>query len=169
MTPDETKALWRTLPMAKDNDWRKIDAQIELNPKAWEAVALFLKEKDMNALPLGRNEIGYGAFANVAEYETKAENVFELHRRYIDVQLMARGSEVVVVADKEQAREPQGDFNEEGDFILFADAENTRRVVVSADSYQAFFPSDAHKPCIAPDGLPRPVRKVCIKIPYESF
>lgn len=71
MTEKEVKTLWRTLPLAKDNDLSKLDAQIERNPVVWEAVAIFLIEQDLNALPLGRNEIGEGAFANVAEYETK--------------------------------------------------------------------------------------------------
>ena len=168
MTVTEIKALWRTLPLAKDNDLCRLDAQIERNLVVWETVAFFLKGQDLNVLPLGRNEIGDGAFANVAEYETKRQNMYELHRQYIDVQLLTRGCEVVFVADKEQAREPQGEFNEEGDFILYADADNARRVVVSPDSYQVFYPSDAHKPCMAVDGQPQPVRKVCVKIPYAE-
>lgn len=168
MTEKEVKTLWRTLPLAKDNDLSKLDAQIERNPAVWEAVAIFLKEQDLNALPLGRNEIGEGAFANVAEYETKLQNMYELHRKYIDVQLLTRGSEVVFVADKEHANKAQGDFNVEGDFILYVDADNARQVVVSPDSYQVFYPSDAHKPCMAVDGCPQTVRKVCVKIPYAE-
>ena len=168
MNVTEIKALWRTLPLAGDNDLSKLDAQIERTPGVWEAVAVFLKEKDMKALPLGRNEIGEGAFANVAEYETKLQNMYELHRRYIDVQLLAYGREAVFVADKGQAREPQGEFNEEGDFILYADAAGARQVVVSPESYQVFYPSDAHKPCMAVEGCPQPVRKVCVKIPYAE-
>lgn len=168
MNVTEIKALWRTLPLADDNDLSKLDAQIERTPGVWEAVAEFLKEKDMKALPLGRNEIGEGAFANVAEYETKLQNMYELHRRYIDVQLLAYGREAVFVADKGQAREPQGEFNEEGDFILYADAACARQVMVSPESYQVFYPSDAHKPCMAVDGCPQPVRKVCVKIPYAE-
>lgn len=166
MTTDEIKTLWHSLPLSKDNDLSKLDAQIELNPKVWEAVAAFLKEKDLNALPLGRNEIGEGAFANVAEYETKLQNMYELHRRYIDVQLLAYGSEAVFVADKDQAREPQGDFNEANDYILFANADGARCVTVSPESYQMFYPSDAHKPSMAVDGRPQRVRKVCVKVPY---
>lgn len=168
MNVTEIKALWRTLPLADDNDLSKLDAQIERTPGVWEAVAVFLKEKDMKALPLGRNEIGEGAFANVAEYETKLQNMYELHRRYIDVQLLAYGREAVFVADKGQAREPQGEFNEEGDFILYAEAAGARQVMVSPESYQVFYPSDAHKPCMAVEGCPQPVRKVCVKIPYAE-
>lgn len=162
----EIKALWRTMPLAPDNDLGRLDAQIERNPSAWEAVALFLQEQDLDALPLGRNEIGEGAFANVAEYETKRENLYELHRRYTDLQLLTRGCEAVFVADREQACEPQGAFNEEGDYILYASAAGARRVLVSPASYQLFFPQDAHKPCMAVGGTPQPVRKVCVKIPY---
>ena len=168
MTTSEIKALWRTLPLSMDNNMDKLDNQIELNPAAWEAVAVFLKEKDLDALPIGRNEIGNGAYANVAEYETKLHNVFELHRKYIDVQLLTRGCEAVFVADKELAKEPQGEFNEEGDYILYCKADNAHQVVVSPTSYQVFYPSDAHKPSMALDGSPQPVRKVCVKIPYKT-
>ena len=166
MNITEIKTLWRTMPLAKDNDLCRLDEQIERNPKVWEAVALFLLEKDLNALPLGRNEIGGGAYANVAEYETRLQNVYELHRRYIDVQLLTQGCEAVFVADKEQVCDPQGEFNEEGDYILYNDADNARCVVVSPQSYQLFYPSDAHKPCMAVDGKPQLVRKVCVKVPY---
>ncbi len=166
MTTADIKALWRTLPLAADNDFCMLDEQIERNPRAWEAVAHFLQTEDLNQLPLGRNEIGEGAYANVAEYETKLQNVYELHRRYIDVQLLATGREEVFVADSSQARNPQGDFNDEGDYILYAEADNARCVLVAPDSFQVFFPSDAHKPCMALDGKPAPVRKICVKVPY---
>lgn len=169
MTATEIKMLWRTLPLATDNDLSRLDAQIESNPVVWETVAFFLKNQDLNALPLGRNEIGDGAFANVAEYETKRQNMYELHRQYIDVQLLTYGCEEVFVADKEQARLPQGEFNEEGDFILYAEADNAHSVKVSPNSYQVFYPSDAHKPCMAVDGQPQPVRKVCVKIPFAAI
>ena len=94
------------------------------------------------------------------------QNVYELHRRYIDVQLLASGEETVFVASKEDAREPQGEFNDEGDSILYAQADNARCVRVSPSSYQLFFPSDAHMPCMAVDGRPAPVRKICVKVPF---
>ena len=168
MNISDIKALWRTLPLAKDNDLQKLDEQIERNPQTWQAVAQWLQKTDLNALPLGRNEIGEGAYANVAEYETRLANVYELHRRYIDVQLLARGEEAVYVADKENALEPQGEFNEAGDCILYADADKARCVKVSPTSYQLFFPSDAHKPCMAVGDAPQPVRKICVKIPFEG-
>lgn len=107
MNISDIKALWRTLPLAKDNDLQKLDEQIERNPQTWQAVAQWLQKTDLNALPLGRNEIGEGAYANVAEYETRLANVYELHRRYIDVQLLARGEEAVYVAEKAMHLNPR--------------------------------------------------------------
>lgn len=168
MNTSEIKALWRKLPLAKDNNLEQLDEQIERCPQVWQAVAQWLQTTDFEVLPLGRNEIGEGAYANVAEYETKLANVYELHRRYIDVQLLGHGVENVFVAPKEDARGQQGEFNEEGDFVLFDDAENARCLVVSPASYQLFFPTDAHKPCMAVDAKPQPVRKVCVKVPVKD-
>lgn len=162
----EIKQRWRTLPLAAENDLRALDRQITLNPLAWEAVARFLQNTDLDALPLGRNDIAEGAFANVQEYETKTASKYELHRRYIDVQLLTRGEEWVYVAPVADAHDPQGAFDTEADCILYASAVSERRVVVSPRSYLILYPSDAHMPCMAIDGVSRPVRKIVVKIPY---
>ncbi len=166
MNTENIKTLWRSLPLSAENDLDKMDEQIEKSPKTWEAVACFLLEKDLDALPLGRNEIGEGAFANVQEYETKLQSKFELHRRYIDVQLLSRGEELVFVTPKEEAREPQAEFDEANDFILYASATTMKKVKVSPEDYLILYPSDAHQPCMAIDEQSKPVRKIVVKIPY---
>lgn len=166
MNTEDIKALWRRLPLSGDNDFAVLDAQIGKNPEAWQAVAQFLLTADLAALPLGRNEIGEGCFANVQEYETKLQSVYELHRRYIDVQLLVTGEEIIFVAPKEQATEPQGEFDIANDFILYASVQSPRQRKVSPVSYQILYPSDAHMPCMAIDGRPAEVRKICVKIPY---
>ena len=166
MDAQDIKTLWRTLPLSKSNDLVKLDEQIERAPQTWLAVARFLLDADLSALPLGRNEIGEGAFANVQEYETRLTSKYELHRRYIDVQLLSRGQELVYVAPKEDACDPQGDFDEKNDFVLYATAKGETPIVVSTKSYLILYPTDAHMPCMAMDGRPQPVRKIVVKIPY---
>ena len=168
MNASEVKALWRQLPLSAANDLRQLDEQVERAPEVWQAVACFLQRTDLDTLPLGRNEIGEGAFANVQEYETKTVSKYELHRRYIDVQLLCRGRELVYVAPVAQAREPQGEFDEAKDFILYATATDPRAVEVSPSNYLVLYPSDAHMPCMAIDGKPEPVRKIVVKIPYAG-
>ena len=166
MEKESIKALWHALPLAKENDTEMLEKQIDLQPQVWEAVGLFLRDTDLNTLPLGRNEIGEGAFANVQEYNTKLESVYELHRRYIDVQLLTRGEEYVFVANRDDAREPQGEFNTEKDFILYATASNEKQVLVSPTSWLILYPTDAHMPCMAIDNTSMPVRKIVVKIPF---
>lgn len=166
MDVNDIKQLWRTLPLAAENDLQALDQQITRNPDVWQAVARFLLDTDLNALPLGRNEIAEGAFANVQAYDTKTTSQYELHRRYIDVQLLTQGEEWVYVAPVADAREPQGTFDTEADFMLYASAISQQRVLVSPSSYLVLYPSDAHMPCMAIDGVSRPVRKIVVKIPY---
>lgn len=166
MEKENIKALWRSLPLATENDQEMLAKQIDQQPQVWEKVGLFLRDTDLGTLPLGRNEIGEGAFANVQEYETKLESKYELHRKYIDVQLLTSGEEWVYVANREDACEPQGEFDTEKDFILFATARHEKRVRVSPDSWLILYPTDAHMPCMAIDGTSHPVRKIVVKIPF---
>ena len=166
MEKENIKALWRSLPLATENDQEMLAKQIDQQPQVWEKVGLFLRDTDLGTLPLGRNEIGEGAFANVQEYETKLESKYELHRKYIDVQLLTSGEEWVYVANREDAYEPQGEFDTEKDFILFATAQHEKRVRVSPDSWLILYPTDAHMPCMAIDGTSHPVRKIVVKIPF---
>ena len=165
MEKESIKGLWHSLPLASENDMRMLEEQIDLHPEVWETAGVFLRDTDLAALPLGRNEVGAGCFANVQEYNTKLESKYELHRRYIDVQLLTSGEELVYVADREDAREPQGEFNTKNDFILYASATKERKVTVSPESWLILYPTDAHMPCMAIDGVSRPVRKIVVKIP----
>ncbi len=162
---EEVKALWRSLPLAEENNLEQMDRQIESSPQVWQCVAQFLKEANLDTLPPGRNEIGEGAFCNVQEYETRLQSKYELHRRYIDVQLLTRGEELVWMAPKESALEPQGQFDQEADFILFQTARQATAVKVTPHSWLILFPTDAHMPCMAIDGKSREVRKIVVKIP----
>ena len=58
----------------------------------------WLQSTDLAALPLGRQEIdGDKVYANVQEYETKETFGIEAHRRYIDIQMLVFGKEILGV------------------------------------------------------------------------
>lgn len=156
------------MPLGEGNDLQQMDVQIDRNPQLWERVAKWIRHTELSFLPIGRNEIGEGAFANVAEYETKLKNVFEAHRQYIDVQLLCSGEEIAEVAPLDKAKGKKGAYNAEGDCVLFADAEERVSRLISTKSWQLFFPNEAHKPCMAVGGKPAAVRKICIKIPFSA-
>lgn len=133
----------------------------------------FLAAGDPLALPLGKTEIdGERLFALVQEYEPKplAEGRFEAHRRYWDLQVVARGAERMGWAnlDRMTVDEPYdaardvGFFRGKGDLIH-----------VPAGGFTIFGPQDVHMPGLVPDRVPEnpaplPVRKIVFKIEWAA-
>lgn len=132
-----------------------------LHPRLVRALE-FLRREDLMALPLGRIELeGDLLFALVQEYTTKdaAQCRWEAHRKYHDVQFVARGVERIGVChidfmQVEQPHDAERDvafFRGEGDFIT-----------LRAGSFAIFAPQDVHLPCTVA-GQPELVRKIVIK------
>ncbi|MGH8020289.1 MAG: YhcH/YjgK/YiaL family protein [Opitutaceae bacterium] len=112
----------------------------------------------------GRHEIeGDSLFALVQTVQTgpAAEKRFEAHRRYIDIQYVAPGSEIMEYSALDDLR-PTGTFDEQKDFGLFHDPASATRLLVDAGSFAIYYPQDGHKPCCSA-GAPATVRKIVIK------
>ena len=123
---------------------------------------LFLKEKG-NDLPLGRNEIdGDELYANVVEYETKSEGVYEGHKDYVDVQYIVSGCEDMEFINAAYAKVKKP-YDKDGDYALFEDASFASRVTVHAGEFAVFFPDDIHKPSLATENCSN-VKKVIVKV-----
>ena len=77
----------------------------------------FMEKTDLKSLPLGRTEIcGDRVFANVMEAQARDEEKlnFEIHRKYMDIQIDLEGTEAILVGLGEvQEKEP---FSPEKDF-----------------------------------------------------
>ena len=160
---------WRSLSLHSDTDRVQLGRQVAANPGQWQAVYDFLKDNDLATLALGRHEIvPGGAYANVQEYQTKLENVFEAHRDYIDVQILVSGEEVIDVADLADALDCTMEYDKERDCVLYASAAKVRSLDADPSAWFVFFPSDLHRPGMAKDATPSPVRKVVAKIPVAE-
>ena len=123
-----------------------------------------LSHKD-TAIEAGRYEIdGDKAYAMVHNYTTAPapERKLESHRRYIDIQYILSGTELIewaLIASLE-ARAPYSD-NE--DVIFYRDCDRATSLILEAGMFVVFYPSDAHKPgCSA--GKPQFVRKIVVKM-----
>lgn len=113
-------------------------------------------------LPVGRYELdGSNLFVLVQEYGTKPveEGFWEAHRRYIDLQYVASGTEGMGYANihslQQEEYQPAKDLlplHGEGD-----------QVILNAGSFVLLFPEDAHMPGMAV-GSPEAVRKIVVKI-----
>ena len=121
----------------------------------------FLADTDFSKLPDGRVEIdGDNVFANLMTVETKpANDTPEAHRKYIDIQYLISGHEVIAVAPLEEMT--QVESRPQNDIWFYRG--NTVRVVIGNGRFTVHFPGDAHAPGIALE-KPQTVRKCVVKV-----
>ena len=121
----------------------------------------YLTGTELETVEAGRVEIdGERVFALFQSYETKPENDRpEAHRKYIDIQYLIEGEELIGVAPL-ASMERVAEAAPERD-IWFYEGE-TAKLPLGGGRFAILFPQDAHAPCIAagecrPATLPRPV------------
>ena len=140
-----------------------------IGPAAMTKVMGFLRRTDLNGLADGKIEIdGEKVFALVQRYETVVMTVpkFECHRKYIDIQYIASGSEIIGWAPLERLNITEA-YNA-GKDACFGTVANGgwTSVRLQAGQLAVFYPEDGHAPKIAV-GEPSPVMKIVVKIAIE--
>lgn len=132
-----------------------------MNPNLDTAIDFILKT-DLNTLPEGRTEIdGEAVFANVMTAQTHelAEDSYEIHYQYMDIQIDLSGAEVIATGKGEQT--PLGE--QKGDFLAVRSAEGARCRL--GDGYfQICMPLEAHGPGGWTEGVPETIRKCVFKV-----
>lgn len=107
-----------------------------------------------------------GAFAIEQVYETKlrADGFFESHQKYIDVQVVVEGEELMEVVDVSRisTRQP---YNPDRDLIIYQDSSEASQLRVYAGHGTIFFPADVHMPTLRIRAAPVLVRKTVVKVP----
>ena len=125
----------------------------------------FLRTTDLDSLPSGKHDIeGDTIFALVQEYQTKPLNECKLesHKKYIDIQYVIRGEEMMGVTT--QNIQKIIEINEEKDYTFYEG--NTSLVLVSKGMFTIFFPDDLHQPCVQTESAAE-VKKVVVKVMIE--
>ncbi|MCQ2183964.1 MAG: YhcH/YjgK/YiaL family protein [Bacteroidales bacterium] len=156
---------WEVAP-AETIDRTELDNHFAANTERWVKTFEFLKNHDLKNLAVGEYEIvGREAYAIVSEYETKApENCrFESHRKYIDLQYIIEGKEIMGVAAPE-GLEVTVPYVEDIEFYG-TEAEGAKYEEATPEKFLVFFPDQPHRPCISCDG-PSHIKKVVVKILY---
>ena len=109
----------------------------------------FVKEQDLYALPLGKIEIdGDRVFINVMEAMTQPEQKlhFEVHKRYMDIQIDLEGTEVIAIGlDNQEEIVPYDDTKDIG----FYDAEVSSRCIMGPGRFIICMAEELHKPGMA--------------------
>lgn len=135
-----------------------------LSPRFAKAFAFLARVTDQT--PVGRHEIdGDEIYAFVQQHATKpvSERVYESHRKYIDIQHMVRGREVMYWAPLPLLTNVTMPFDAEKDAALYGLIPEGVPVRVSAGQYTIFFPEDGHIPSCAWDA-PAEILKVVVKV-----
>lgn len=109
----------------------------------------FLKETDFSALSTGRHEIdGDNMFAIIQEYdpETRENRKAETHAKYIDIQYMIAGEEIMGYANLTAAAEVAENRLADKDALFYKELQDETDVKVGPEMYAVFFPWDIHRP-----------------------
>ncbi|NMC41573.1 MAG: DUF386 domain-containing protein [Bacteroidales bacterium] len=136
------------------------------NKERWQKAFSFLKETNLDTLELRRYDLdGNNLYVLVSEYQTKDENEakFEAHRRYADIQYVAKGSEIIQITPLAMRDTITQEYDATRDIEFFTVKEHAS---YNADPgrFFVFFPGDAHKPGLRTGPEPQPVRKIVVKL-----
>ena len=138
------------------------------NKERWEKAFNFLKNTDLSKLELKRYDIDVdNLFATVSEYTSKNEDAakFEAHRKYIDLQYVISGKEVMNIAPLTSIEEVITPYDDKKD-IEFVTVSKVVNYKASPSNFFIFFPTDVHRPGLK-DGANAQVRKIVIKVKVE--
>ncbi len=145
----------------------------KLDPNFKEAF-LWIQSTDLTLLAEGKHIISGALFAIKQKYKTKpkAEGLLEAHKRYIDIQFLISGSELVYASNPVEGCEVKQPYSEEKD-IMFYSAQGMdnymHRIRLFKGNFAIFYPEDWHMPCILDEKVgSEEVEKIVIKIPVEA-
>ena len=158
---------WTVTPDASINK-KELAILYFKNKERWAKAFKFLKSNDLTKLELKRYDIeGDNLFATVSEYQSKNEESakFEAHRKYIDIQYVISGKEIMNLAPISTLKEVLTPYDAVKD-IEFITVSKVVNYKASPSNFFIFFPDDAHRPGLK-DGSNSPVRKIVIKVKVD--
>ena len=122
----------------------------------------YIKKLD-SEIAIGRYNLDDGVYFAVDKYLTKQHGLSEVHRKYIDLQFILEGEEIIYVTSINDCSESLG-YNEEKDIEFFQNSSNLRELIMKKGDWTVFYPDDAHIPQIMLNEISK-VKKIVVKIP----
>jgi YhcH/YjgK/YiaL family protein len=120
----------------------------------------------------GRYELqGKDLFVMIDSYETRTRDdaKLETHNNYMDIQYMISGNEThEVYAKKDLTVSEPYDPNKDAEFYQIPEAAPVT-VHLQPGNFTAYFPHDAHMPCLTTGSEPSSVKKAVVKIRIEAL
>ena len=139
-----------------------IDIYEGIHPGVMQGLRL-LRSLDFDSLEDGSYEVeGERLFYSLATYETKQDNQTpETHRRYIDIQYMVRGEELVGLCRQDELTGVVEAYPERD---IWLNRGRTDRMRLTQGSFMVLWPSDPHAPGIAAGEGSALCRKCVMKV-----
>jgi YhcH/YjgK/YiaL family protein len=138
------------------------------NRERWDKAFKFLKDNDLSKLELKKYPIeGDNLFATVSEYTSKniEDSKFEGHKKYIDIQYVAEGSEMIGIVPESQVTKITDQYNPDNDIAFFAVGKFSE-FKATPDRFFIFLPSDIHRPGVKVSDNSK-VRKIVVKVKVD--
>ncbi|QMV42459.1 YhcH/YjgK/YiaL family protein [Cohnella cholangitidis] len=136
-----------------------------VHPVLREAL-LRLERTDLKALAPGKYEWdGDRVFLLIQELETapKTDKKLESHERYVDIQYLIDGEEVIGYARRSSDHIVCQDELESKDFALYEDPAVEMDLLLKPGMFAVFFPADLHRPGVS-GIVPGKIKKAVVKI-----
>lgn len=156
-------AGWEITPDSSINK-RALAISYHKNPERWQKAFQYLKTTDLTNAGLGKTELdGENLFASIAEYfPKKREEVrYESHQKYIDIQYVIKGAEIMGITTREKVAVDE-EYNEEKDIVFYKSESGDYRLATPRN-FLVFFPDDMHRPSVS-TGDSVLVKKVVVKV-----
>lgn len=126
----------------------------------------FLDEYLKNPKGPGKYEIaGDDLFVTVSNSNTREEGLYEVHDKYIDIQVMIGGQEKVYCHWRSDL-EAETEFDNEKDVQFLKDGKDNIEFIFKKGEFMILYPWDVHKPSMtinSPEAITKMVFKVKIK------
>ncbi|HMM19933.1 MAG TPA: YhcH/YjgK/YiaL family protein [Selenomonadales bacterium] len=147
-----------------------ISKELAFYPPAIKKGLAYLRAADFSGVSNGKHIIdGEKMHVVVSEYATSPvdDRKAETHERYIDVQYIIEGSEMMGFSS-DGSGEVQENLLAEKDAVFYRNVRNEKFVQLEKGMFAIFFPWDIHRPgCMSQ--APANVRKAVLKIAMEAL
>jgi YhcH/YjgK/YiaL family protein len=163
----ESKEYLNGLSIVPDQSTDKREFAIAYfkNQDRWDKAFHYLKTADLHSLEVGRHEIdGDNVFALRADYMSKEKHEvpFEIHKKYVDLQYLISGIEIMSITSEINKAEIIMPYDETIDKEFLA-IDESPHYVATPEKFFLFFPSDLHRTDIKLFEN-SPVKKIVVKI-----
>ena len=147
-----------------------IKNEIGLYPPGLQAGLKFLLETDLFSLPLGDHEIeGKKIYAKITQYETEAKEHRrpESHEKYVDIQYICSGEEMICSAPIAEVGAIDEDCLAKRDIIFYKSVGTETQVILTQGMFAVYFPWDVHRPNCNAGEQTAHVRKILVKVRFD--